>query len=430
MIIATWLLLAFGGSALAANEVMTWSEIAGRASVASGLGGNPIFESRVFAITQAAVHDALNAIDRRAESYAYHGPLMPGASPEAAVATAAHLILVDQFDRLQAYGYQSPRAMLDAAYAASLGRIPDGIAKTQGITVGNSAGSHLLALRKNDGWDKQPFLDYTYPQGTAPGEFRFIPGTNFAALPDWGKLPPFALFRADQYRPGPPYRVDSKKYAEDFNEIKNLGGDGVTTPSARTPAQTQIALFWLENSPLGWNRIARTIATGRGLGLWETARMLALLNLALADGYIANFDTKRHYNRWRPITAIREAAADGNPETDPDPAWMSLAPTPPGPEYDSGHALEGGAAAEVMRRFFGSDHVAFTTCSTTLPAGSNCSDLNPVTRSFTSFSQAAAENALSRILVGYHFRNAINQGLQHGTSIGHHTFVHFLRLLR
>lgn len=430
MIIPVCLLLIFGGSALAANEVATWSEIAGRASVASGLGGNPIFESRAFAITQAAVHDALNAIDRRAEPYACHGPLMPGASAEAAVATAAHLVLVDQFERLMAYGYQSQRAMLDAAYAASLRRIPDGVAKTQGITVGRSAGSCLLAVRENDGWDKQVFLDYAYPQGTSPGQFRFVPGTNFAILPAWGTLPPFVLFRADQYRPGPPYRVDRKKYAEDFNEIKNLGGDGVTTPSARTPEQTQIALFWLENSPLGWSRIARIIAVGRGLGLWETARLLALLNLALADGYIANFDTKHYYNRWRPINAIREAATDGNPDTSADSTWMSLAPTPPGPEYDSGHALEGGAASEVMRRFFGFDDIAFTTCSTTLPAGATCDDPAPVRRSFTSFSQAAAENALSRILVGYHFRNAINQGLQHGTSIGHHTFVHFLRPLR
>jgi hypothetical protein len=166
------------------------------------------------------------------------------------------------------------------------------------------------------------------------------------------------------------------------------------------------------------------------LGVWETARPLALLNLALADGYIANFDTKRIYNRWRPITAIREAATDGNPDTNADQTWMALAPTPAGPEYDSGHALEGGAAAEVMRRFFGTDSIAFTTCSTTLPPGNTCYDPNPVTRSFMSFSQAAAENALSRILVGYHFRNAINQGLQHGGMIGHHTFVHFLRPLR
>lgn len=429
-IIAVCLFLLMGASSLAANEVTEWNDIAGRATLASGLAGNPLFESRVYAITQAAVHDALNAIDRRSEPYAYYGLPAPGASAEAAVATAAHLVLVDQFKRLMAYGYLSQQAMLDAAYAASLARVPAGEAKTRGIAVGNGAGSRLLALRENDGWDKQEVLDRSYPRGTSPGEFRPVPGADFAILPAWGKLPPFVLFRADQYRPGPPYRVDSKKYAEDFNEIKHLGGDGVTTLSARTSEQTVIALFWLEDSPLGWNRIARVVAAGRGLGPWETARLLALLNLALADGYIANWDTKHYYNRWRPITAIREAATDGNSDTTADPTWMSLAPTPSGPEYDSGHALEGGAAAEVMRRFFGTDNIAFTTCSTTLPPGSTCNDPNRVTRSFTSFSQAAAENALSRILVGYHFRNAINQGLQHGGSVGHHTFVHFLRPLR
>ena len=258
-------------------------------------------------------------------------------------------------------------------------------------------------VRTTAGIARKPLFDHLYHQGTSPGEFRFVPGTDFAILPAWGKLPPFVLFRADQYRPGPPYRVDSKKYAEDFNEIRNLGGDGVTTLSARTSEQTEIALFWLEDSPLGWNRIARVVAAARGLGLWETARLLALLNLAMADGYIANWDTKHYYNRWRPITAIREAATDGNPDTQADPTWMSLAPTPPGPEYDSGHALEGAAAAEVMRRFFGTDNIAFTTCSTTLPPGSTCADPNRVTRSFSSFSQAAAENALSRFSLGITF---------------------------
>jgi hypothetical protein len=198
----------------------------------------------------------------------------------------------------------------------------------------------------------------------------------------------------------------------------------------RTPVQTQIALLWLESSPLGWNRIARTVAAARGVGLWENARLFGLLNLALADGYIANFDTKAHYNRWRPITAIREAATDGNPDTSADPTWTPLADTPAGPEYDSGHSLEGGAAAQIMQHFFGADNIGFTTCSTTMPAGSTCNDAHPVTRSFTSFSQAAEENALSRILVGFHFRNAINQGLEHGRQIGHHTFVHYLGPLR
>jgi hypothetical protein len=420
-------------SRLSANEVTKWNEIAGEAAFASGLAaspGNPLFESRVYAITYAAIHDALNAIDRRYEPYAFHGLLTPGASPEAAVATAAHRVLVNQFKLLTAYGFTSQQSMLDAAYDSSLALITDVPAKNQGITVGAAAANSILTLRANDGWDKQVVLDSTYPQGTAPGEFRFLPDTNFAFLPLWGTLPPFVLFRANQYRPGPPHRVDSKKYAEDFNEIKDLGGDDVTTPSARTPEETEIALFWLESSPLGWNRIARSLAAARGLGLWESGRLFALLNLSLADGYIANFDTKAQYNRWRPITAIREATTDGNPDTTADPTWTSLVPTPPGPEYDSGHALEGGAAAEVMRRFFGTDRIAFTTCSTTLPAGGTCHDATPVTRSFSSLSQAAEENALSRILVGFHFRNAITQGLRHGGKLGHHTFVHYLRPVR
>ena len=396
----------------------------------AGVPGNPLFESRVYAITHAAIHDALNAIDRRYEPYAFHGSVTPGASPEAAVATAAYQVLINQFNLLRAYDFPSQQAMLDAAYTSSLALIPNGPAKVQGIAVGTSAANAILRLRANDGWDKQVLLDTGYPQGTAPGEFRFIPGTNFAFLPMWGNLPPFALFRANQFRPGPPHRIDSNRYAEDFNEIKDLGGDGVTTPSARTPEQTQIALFWLESAPLGWNRIARILAASTRLGLWESARLHGLLNLALADGYITNWDTKHHYNRWRPITAIREAATDGNPDTKADPRWTSLAPTPPGPEYDSGHALEGGAAAAIFKRFFGTDNISFATCSTTLPAVSTCNDPKPVTRSFTSFSQAARENALSRILVGYHFRNAINRGLRHGRKVGRHTFEQFLRPLR
>ena len=432
MVIALCSGLLLSASHLAADEVTHWNEIAGKASFISGLSANPLFESRIYAMTHAATHDALNAIDRRYRPYALVGHVTPGASPEAAVATAAHHVLVNQFNLLLALGHISlpQQPMFDAAYNASLALIADGPAKTLGIMVGTSAATAILTLRANDGWDKQVFLDFGYPQGTAPGEFRFVPGTNFAFLPTWGNLPPFVLFRADQYRPGPPYRIDSKRYAEDFNEIKALGGDGMTTPSARTPDQTQIALLWLESSPLGWNRIARLVGGARKLGLWENARLLGLINLALADGYIANFDTKAHYNRWRPITAIREAATDGNPDTGADPTWTPLAATPAGPEYDSGHSLEGGAASQIMQEFFGTDNIGFTTCSTTLPAGSTCNDPHPVTRTFTSFSQAAEENALSRILVGYHFRNAINHGLAHGRKLGHHTFVHYLRPLR
>ncbi len=217
-------------------------------------------------------------------------------------------------------------------------------------------------------------LDFGYPQGTDPGEYRFTPGFTFAFAPGWADVTPFVLKDSSQFRPGPPYAVTSKKYTADFNEVKALGGDGVTTPSARTAEQTEIALFWVESSPLQWNRIARTVSGSEGLDMWENARLFGLLNMALADGYIGSFETKYHYNYWRPVTAIQTADTDGNPSTSADPTWTPLVPTPPIPDYDSAHSVEGGAAAGVLKRFFGTDDIGFTTCSLTLPAGSTCTD--------------------------------------------------------
>ncbi len=221
--------------------------------------------------------------------------------------------------------------------------------------------------------------------------------------------------------------MTSKRYTADFKEVKRLGGDGVTTPSARTADQTEIALFWFESSPSLWNRIARTVADARGIDLWDQARLFALLNMAMADGYVGTFDTKYHYSFWRPVTAIQTAATDANPDTSADPTWTPLRTTPPIPDYDSGHSVEGGTAAEVMKRFFGTDRMTFKVCSLTLPAGSTCDDPSPVMRRYTSFSQAAEENGLSRILVGIHFRTAVRVGIAHGRKIGDRAVDRFLR---
>ncbi len=225
--------------------------------------------------------------------------------------------------------------------------------------------------------------------------------------------------------------IRAKRYAKDFNEVKRLGGDDATTPSARTAEQTQVANYWVESSPLLWNRIARTVSTAKGLNLWQSARLFGLLNMAMSDGYVATFDTKyQAYNYWRPVTAIRAAATDGNPATSADPTWTPLVPTPPIPDYDSGHSVEGGAAATVLARFFRTDHVRFTNCSDSLPEGQRCTDPTPVLRRFTRFSQAAAENGASRILVGFHFRNAVVAGIRHGVKIGDWSVDRFLRPLR
>ena len=157
---------------------------------------------------------------------------------------------------------------------------------------------------------------------------------------------------------------------------------------------------------------------GRHLDPWQSARLFALLDMALADGYIGSFDTKYHYRYWRPVSAIRAADSDGNPDTSADPTWTPLVTTPPIPDYDSAHAVEGAAAAAVFHRFFGTDRIAFRACSLTLPAGSTCDDAAPVTRSYATFTQAAKENGLSRILVGFHFRKAVREGIHHGRQIG------------
>jgi hypothetical protein len=320
-------------------------------------------------------------------------------------------------------------ARAEADYAAALALIPDGVAKTLGIQIGQAAAAAIVALRAADG-SEAPLFDPNYPQGTEPGEFRFPPGTNVAFGTNWGKVTPFILQHASQFRPGPPFKVTSKKYAADFNEIKRLGGDGILTPSERTAEQTEIARFWLESSPLAWNRIARTVSADRGLALWENARLFGLLNLALADGYVGTADTKGYYNFWRPVTAVHLANADGNPDTVGDSAWTPLEPNYPNPDYDSGHSLEGGAAAEVFRQFFGTDNISFKACSFTLPAGQRCMDPSPVLRQYNSFSQAAEENALSRILVGLHFRDATEAGLKHGQKIANRTVNLFLRPVR
>jgi hypothetical protein len=421
-------------AAVGGDVMIRWNAAAGAATIAACLSpaANPIHESRLLAMMHVAAHDALNAIDRRSRPYAFAPRPVPDASPGAAVAAAARGVLVPGLRQLPAPFQpcvEAAVAAVEGEYATSLDGIPDGTAKARGVDLGRAAAAAILALRAADGSDT-PLAVPDHPQGTAPGAYRFTPGFDFYFLPGWADVTPFVLRRASQFRPPPPYAVTSRRYAADYNEVKALGGDGATTPSGRTPDQTQAALFWVENSPLQWNRIARTVAAARGLGLWENARLFGLLNLALADGYVGTFEAKRQYAFWRPVTAIRLGDSDGNPRTAGDPTWNPLVPTPPISDYDSGHAVEGGAAAEVLARVFGADRADFAVCSYTLAAGSRCDDVAPTLRSYHSFSAAAAENAYSRILVGFHFRAAVEAGTRHGENIGRYVVAHALRPVR
>ena len=419
--------VAGGTRAATADDVTRWNGVAADAALACGLAPalNPLHESRIYTMVHLAVHDALNAIDRRSRPYVLDTQVDAGASTRAAVAAAARDVMIVLLNQVPLpFDCSAAVPIVEGAYATALNSIPNSAAKNAGLAVGQMAAAAILALRADDGSDT-PLFDFAYPQGTEPGVYRFTPGFDFVFAPGWADVTPFVLQHASQFRPGqPPYPLKSRKYTADYNEVK---ARGAMTGSTRTTDETEIALFWVESSPLQWNRIARTVSVARGLDLWENARLFSLLNMALADGYIGAFEAKNYYNFWRPVTAIQDGDVDGNPDTVGDPSWLPLVPTPPITDYDSGHSVEGGAASEVLREFFGTDDIAFSTCSMTLPAGSTCADATPVLRSFTSFSQAAEENGLSRILVGFHFRHAVEEGITHGGKIGKRTIKLFLR---
>jgi hypothetical protein len=277
-----------------ADAVTDWNANASKATTCV----DTLNASRLYAMLHIAIHDALNTIQRRFQPYildiAYSHDREPsGASVPAAGATAAHDVLVPVLRQMAASAcIEAGVASLEADYTAALEAIADGTLKTQGVVIGHAAAAVILALRVTDGADA-PLVDAAYPQGTRPGEYRFTPGASFVFGEAWGEVTPFGLNHSTQFRPGPPYEVTSRKYAADLNEIKRLGAKEGST---RTAEQTQIALFWQESSPLIWNRIARDISAATQLDVWENARLLGLLNIALADGAIGSLEAKYHYN--------------------------------------------------------------------------------------------------------------------------------------
>ena len=409
-----------------ANEVLTWNETALKAIAAGGQTSVQI--SRTLAMVQGAVHDALNAITRRYAAYYFEGPGDAGASPDAAVAAAAHTVLVGV---IPSFGTPAQKvaalALAEDAYMASLSHGGDGVAKTRGVAVGRAAGAAMLALRQDDGATK----DAPYTPGTGPGKWRphpnpdppnppiankeLAPGYAPANLPGWGNVTPFTLLSAAQFwLPGPP-ALASEAYARDYNELKRLGGQ---KSEARTAEQTEIARFWFEGPP-AWSRIARVVAQGRGLDAWDSARLLALMHLAMADSYIAGFKIRYVYDSWRPVTAIREGDTDGNDATAGDPSWNSLQNTPNVSDYPSTQSTFSGAAAAALAGVLGTDQVSFSVTS-----GPPFTD---ITRSFTSVSQAARESADSRIYAGIHFRSACEDGLVLGRKIGERAVALYLQ---
>ncbi|GAA4239949.1 vanadium-dependent haloperoxidase [Actinomadura meridiana] len=304
-----------------------------------------------------------------------------GRSKEAAAAQAGH-------DSLAAL-YPARRADLDRRLADELAKVPDGHAKAAGIRAGRRAAAAVLADRAHDGSDATP---PPFVPGDRPGDYRPTPPTFPAPVfTHWAAVRPFALGRGDRFRSAPAPALASRAYAKGLNEVKSLGQDTSTT---RTADQTVQARFWAAPIQNYWNEIAQNAARRHGIGLVATARLFAALDRTFADSVIAFYDGKYHYLVWRPITAIRAADTDGNPATHADPNWNPLAATPPDPSYPGAHSVVAEAGAAVLSTFFGpSDR--FTVTSEALPG---------VTRSFTSYQDAADEAGLSRIYAGVHTR--------------------------
>jgi PAP2 superfamily len=400
------------GTARTPDQVIQWNRILLGILRTPGAQPATIHSTRSMAIMHAAVYDAVNAIVKTHADYLVHLKAPRHASVAAAAAQAAHDVLAQL--------YPNQKSLLDVDLSTSLASVPEGPAKNQGVQVGATAATQILSLRSDDGSTAAPI---PFTPGANPGDYQLTPPA-FAqpVFTHWRFVKPFALRRADQFRPAPPPTLTSFSYAAAFNEVRSLGEIGSTV---RTDDQTQIARFWGAPIQNYWNEIAQTAALQRGNTLPQNARLFALLDLTLADSVIAFYDGKYTYDFWRPVTAIRAGATAGD---DDDPAgssagapadanWTPLATTALDPSYPGAHAVVSAAGADVLAGFFHDDRDSFAVTSEVLPG---------VERSFTSFSAAADEAARSRIYAGQHFRFDLVAGQRLGHRVAHYVLQNFL----
>jgi membrane-associated phospholipid phosphatase len=374
--------------------VIAWNQALLRIVKTPGAQLATVHPTRSFAIVHAAIYDAVVSITRDAPPYLVSVQASHGTRPDAAAATAGHDTLVAL--------YPAVRGALDQQLATELAAMPDGAGKQQGIQVGHMVAERLLAIRATDGSATTP---PPFVAGNQPGDYRPTP-PNFPApvFTTWGKVTPFVLDNAAQFRPKAPPALTSAAYAQALNEVESLGQDTSTT---RTADQTVIAKFWAPPIWNTWNEIAENAALAHHTNLETTARLFAVLNLSFADSAIAFYDAKYFYRLWRPITAIRLADTDGNPATVGDPTWTPLAVTAADPSYPGAHSTISAAGAAVLSAFFGSrDHIRVT--SDGLPG---------TVRTFGSYQAVASEAGLSRIFAGQHTRIDHEAGLELGNDV-------------
>ncbi|MFC7532797.1 vanadium-dependent haloperoxidase [Actinoplanes sp. GCM10030250] len=376
---------------VADNAVITWSlhtqtvayEVARQA---------PYRHGRTLAIVGGAVYDAANAVAGVPyEPFLVAPRVRRGASMEAAVASAAYGVL--------AWLFPEQETTLRGFYDEALAGVRHGRAKRDGIAVGEAAAGAMIAARRDDGAGAAA----SWAVGTEPGQWRPTPPGFLQDGAEVADIKPFVIADGNAYRTAGPPALTSRRYARELNEIKALGAIDSTV---RTQDQTESAIWWHDRRQTEWE-IKRQIARNQRLGTLETARLFAMADIARADATIACFNEKRHWGFWRPVTAVREAGADGNPATSADPNWTPLLITPPFPDHTSGHSCSTGAIMTAMRRFFGRDDIAFSAYS--VDSGT--------TRGFGSFSEALAEVIEARIWGGVHFRSADVQGVDLGEQV-------------
>lgn len=433
-----------------ADSVTDWNALASGPTVAPRFGG-PQQQSRALAIASLSVHDALNSIQSRYNTYRPVASAPGNASPDAAVAAANRTALLAMLDALPppptpAEGTARANAILaiNAAYDAAIGPGAPDASEAAGIAAGESAADTLLALRyadngsggltPTDGSGTPNLPAYSLPpsvgvhQPTPAPEF---PAVTTPAFMGWAFVTPFAVTSAAQFHsaPGKIFKVNSAKYASEYNLVKSIGDARVRGALPNSPP-SDIARFWAGGG-LDWNGNVRIIAINRGLDRWQNARLFALVNMSLADAAITNIADKYQYNFWRPVTAIRWPD-DGNPFTKSDATWRPFLQTPPYPDYPCASTTLTGAAAQTMRRFFKSDALTFTRTVNApiapLPAPLVDLPMKAITRSYPSLSTAEQEQAMARVYSGIHFTEGCLAGLKAGNKVADWVFGHQLQV--
>lgn len=383
-----------------ADVVGDWNATAASVIVAKGAQGGVYL-----ALVHAAIYDAVNAIDKRFTVYAV-SPTSDtrGASREAAAAAAAYRVLLTLWPDQQ--------GVLDTALAASLAAIPDGPAETRGVTIGTEVANAWLAVRANDG--REANVPYVF--GTAPGDYQRTPPAFPNPVTPWlAKMKPFTLTSPSQFRAYGPPDLTSERYTRDFETVKSLGS---ATSTERLPEETETGLFHTENPTVWWSRNLRNLASLKKRDVADSARLYALLFVTFGDAVVACWDSKYYYNSWRPVTAIRAADTDDNPNTDVDAGWTPLAVTPPHPEYPAAHGCATGAITEVLRRYFGTRYITFTFNSTV--AGT-------VPHTYYSTDDLLEEVMRARVFGGMHFPTSVAHGAGVGKKVGNWVYGNYFR---